>query len=213
MAAGPWARDTIAAVSTAPGRGAIAVVRLSGADVERICHRVVAPRAGWPLRPREATRCVVHAPDDPATPIDDALITLFPAPHSYTGETVVELGTHGGAYVPQAACAALVEAGAREARPGEFTERAVWNGKLDLLRAEAIADLIDARSRASHRAALGAAREELAAFREAWTTGALPAPVIATHVRAAGDALGELIGTVDVDEVFARVFATFCVEK
>jgi len=168
---GVLARDTIVAVSTAPGRGAIAVVRLSGTAAERICRRVVSPGRGWPLVPRQATRCAIHACDDRHTPIDDGLVTVFPAPGSYTGETVVELGTHGGAYVPLAVCAALVEAGARAARPGEFTERAVLNGKLDLLRAEAIADLIEARSAAAHRMALrqlsGALSARLGALREA----------------------------------------------
>src|SRR3990172_4536658 len=168
---GVLARDTIVAVSTAPGRGAIAVVRLSGTAAERICRRVVSPGRGWPLVPRQATRCAIHACDDRHTPIDDGLVTVFPAPGSYTGETVVERGTRGGAYVPLAVCAALVEAGARAARTGEFTERAVLNGKLDLLRAEAIADLIEARSAAAHRMALrqlsGALSARLGALREA----------------------------------------------
>ena len=138
--------DSIAAVATAPGRGAIAVVRVSGADALRICRRVVRPIAGWPVHAREATRCRIHDVDDPASTIDDGLVTVFPAPHSYTGETIVELGVHGGSYVPAAVLAAIVHAGARPAQPGEFTERAVLNGKLDLLRAEAIGDLIDARS-------------------------------------------------------------------
>ena len=146
--------DTIAAVATAAGRAAIAIVRVSGADAERICRRVVQPARGWPVRAREATRCRIHDVDDPASTIDDGLVTLFPAPNSYTGEAIVELGVHGGAYVPAAVLAAIVLAGARPAQPGEFTERAVLNGKLDLLRAEAIGDLIDARSRATHRAAL-----------------------------------------------------------
>ena len=161
--------DTIAAVATAPGRGAIAVVRVSGADAERICRRVVQPLSGWPVRAREATRCRIHAVDDPEGALDDGLLTVFPAPHSYTGETVIELGVHGGLYVPLAVHAALVQAGARPAEPGEFTERAVLTGKLDLLRAEAIGDLIDARSRAAHRAALqqlsGALSHRLASLR------------------------------------------------
>ena len=82
------------------------------------------------------------------------MVTVFVAPQSYTGEHMVELSTHGGAYVPGAVCAALVAAGARAAGPGEFTERAVLNGKFDLLRAEAVADLIEARSQAAHRMAL-----------------------------------------------------------
>jgi tRNA modification GTPase len=161
--------DTIAAVATAAGRGAIAIVRLSGSNALDICRRVVQPAAGWPVAPREATRCRIHDADDPAAALDDGLITVFPAPHSYTGETVVELGVHGGTYVPTAVLAAVVRAGARPAQPGEFTERAVLNGKLDLLRAEAIGDLIDARSRATHRMALqqlaGALSHRLAALR------------------------------------------------
>jgi tRNA modification GTPase len=161
--------DTIAAIATAPGRGAIAVVRLSGTNALSICRRVVQPAGGWPVMARVATRCLVHEPGDPARPLDDALITIFPAPHSYTGETVIELGVHGGAYVPVAVLTAIVHAGARPAQPGEFTERAVLNGKLDLLRAEAIADLIDARSRATHRMAMqqlsGALSHRLAALR------------------------------------------------
>ncbi len=146
--------DTIAAVATAPGHGAIAIVRVSGADALRICQRIARPYTGWPVNAREATRCLIHDVDNHGSAIDDGLLTLFLAPNSYTGETVIELGVHGGAYVPAAVFAALVLAGARPAEPGEFTERAVLNGKLDLLRAEAIGDLIDARSRATHRAAM-----------------------------------------------------------
>jgi tRNA modification GTPase len=117
------------------------------------------------------TRCRIHSSDDPTALIDDGLVTFFPAPHSYTGETVVELGVHGGDYVPHAVCAAVLEAGARLAVAGEFTARAVLNGKLDLLQAEAIADLIDARSRTSHRTALqhlsGALSARLCSLRDA----------------------------------------------
>lgn len=161
--------DTIAAVATAPGRGAIAVVRLSGGDALRICRRIASPLHGWPVHAREAVRCRIHDVDDTEAAIDEGLVTVFPAPHSYTGETVIELGVHGGAYVPAAVLAAAVHAGARQAEPGEFTERAVLNGKLDLLRAEAIADLVDARSRAAHRMALqqlsGALSHRLASLR------------------------------------------------
>ncbi|MFI5232302.1 MAG: tRNA uridine-5-carboxymethylaminomethyl(34) synthesis GTPase MnmE [Gemmatimonadales bacterium] len=146
--------DTIVAVATATGRAAIAVVRVSGRDALGICRRVIDPAAPWPPAPRHATRCRIHEADDPAAPLDDGLVTLFPAPHSYTGETVIEFGVHGGVYVPVAVMAAIVRAGARPAEPGEFTERAVLAGKLDLLRAEAIGDLIDARTRAMHRTAL-----------------------------------------------------------
>ena len=163
--------DTIVAVATATGRGAVAIVRTSGSEAEQICRRVVAPWRGWPLRPRTATRARIHRRDEPESLIDYGLVTMFPAPHSYTGETVIELGVHGGEFVPHAVFGALLQAGARAAVAGEFTERAVLNGKLDLLRAEAIADLIDARTIASHRMAIrqlsGALSDRLAALRDA----------------------------------------------
>jgi tRNA modification GTPase len=145
--------DTIVATSTAPGRGAIAVVRLSGPDVERIGRAVISP---WPDRPRTLTRCAVREPGDNGAAIDDALAVIFAAPRSYTGESLLEIHTHGGRYVPPAVEAALVKAGARPAAPGEFTERAVLNGKLDLVRAEAVGEIVDARTRALHRSALHA---------------------------------------------------------
>ena len=160
--------DTIAAVATAPGRGALAVVRMSGADAPRIAARTCAP---WPVPPREATRVRIHRIDSPDEAIDDAIVTWFAAPRSATGEDVVEFSVHGGRRVSAMVLAALVGAGARPALAGEFTERAVRNGKLDLLQAEAIADLIDARSQASHRAALrqlsGALSSRLNGLREA----------------------------------------------
>lgn len=143
--------DTIAAVATAPGRSALAVVRMSGPAAPAIAARVCTP---WPPAPRVATRVTVHRADAPGEPLDDAVATYFAAPASPTGEAVVELSVHGGTQVSATVMAALIEAGARPALAGEFTERAVRNGKLDLLQAEAIADLIDARSRAAQRMAL-----------------------------------------------------------
>jgi tRNA modification GTPase len=162
--------DTIAALATAPGRGALAVVRLSGPDALRIGTRVGAtPPTG--VAARSARRVALHSCDDPGAPLDDALATFFPAPHSATGEDVLELSVHGGRYVSAAVLAALVAAGARPALAGEFTERAVRNGKLDLLQAEAVADIIDARSAATHRTAMrqlsGALSHRLGALRGA----------------------------------------------
>src|SRR5450759_1668039 len=88
-------RDTIVAIAMALGRGAVAVIRMSGPDAERNCRRVTSPRLGWPLRRCRTTRCRIHSSDDPAATIEDGLVTLFPAPHSYTGETVIELGVRG----------------------------------------------------------------------------------------------------------------------
>lgn len=160
--------DTIAAVATAAGRAALAVVRLSGPDAPAIAARVGMPTG---LAARAVTRVRLHQPDRPDAPIDDALVTRFAAPRSYTGEALVEFSVHGGAYVSATLVAALVAAGARPALPGEFTERALRHGKLGLLEAEAIGDLIDARSAAAHRAALrqldGLLTRRLAALRDA----------------------------------------------
>jgi tRNA modification GTPase len=105
-----------------------------------------------PSQRRVSQLCSVHDGDDL---LDRALVTLFPAPHSFTGDDTVELSTHGGYLIPSAVVAVLISAGARQALPGEFTRRAVFNGKLDILQAEAVGDLIDARSQAMRRAALG----------------------------------------------------------
>ena len=143
--------DPIVALATPPGRSAIALIRLSGKGAFEVAARALHPF--HPDPPRTVRRVhVVH----PATgaPVDEALAACFRGPRSYTGEDLVELSTHGGLLVPAAAVAALVAAGARPARPGEFTRRAVLNGKLDLLQAEATADLIDAGSPAQARRAL-----------------------------------------------------------
>jgi tRNA modification GTPase len=141
---------TIAAIATAPGRGALAMVRISGTDVPDLANHLLEP----PLT--EARRAVHAKLVDPASGarIDDVVAVLYHAPHSFTGEHLLEITTHGGALVPAAALSAAIRAGARQAEPGEFTRRAVLNGKIDLLQAEAIGDLIDARSAAGHRQAL-----------------------------------------------------------
>jgi tRNA modification GTPase len=144
--------DTIVAVGTAPGRSAIAVIRVSGPDAVTIAKRLISP---WPERERELSRCTVRQGES-GTVLDDALVAFFVAPRSFTGEHMVEVHSHGGSFVPPAIAAAFARAGARPAAPGEFTERALLNGKLDLIRAEAIGEIIDARTRASHRAALHA---------------------------------------------------------
>ncbi|PYO98983.1 MAG: tRNA uridine-5-carboxymethylaminomethyl(34) synthesis GTPase MnmE [Gemmatimonadetes bacterium] len=143
--------DPIVALATPPGRSALALIRLSGRGAFDVAARALHPF--HPDPPRTVRRVhVVHPPT--GAPVDDALAACFPGPRSYTGEDLVELSTHGGLLVPGAAVAALLAAGARPARPGEFTRRAVLNGKLDLLQAEATADLIDAGSSAQARRAL-----------------------------------------------------------
>jgi tRNA modification GTPase len=141
---------TIAAIATAQGRGALAMVRISGTAATDLAERLLAPP---PTEARRAVHARLVDPDSRAD-IDDVVAVLYRAPHSFTGEDLLEITTHGGALVPAVALSAAIRAGARQAEPGEFTRRAVINGKLDLLQAEAIGDLIDARSTAGHRQAL-----------------------------------------------------------
>jgi tRNA modification GTPase len=140
--------DTIAAVATPPGRGGIGVLRVSGPATTKLAHGVL----NRVPQPRLATYAMFR--DARGAPIDRGLALYFPAPHSYTGEDVLELHGHGGPIVLDTLLARLLELGARLARPGEFTERAFLNGKLDLAQAEAVADLIDAGSNEAARAAL-----------------------------------------------------------
>ena len=141
----------IVAVATAPGRGAVGIVRVSGRDVSSIVQAV----CGRALKPREATYLPFRDADGLA--IDQGLALHFPAPHSYTGEDVLELQAHGGPIVLQLLMARCLQAGAaiglRPAAPGEFTQRAFLNDKLDLAQAEAVADLIDASTEAAARSA------------------------------------------------------------
>jgi tRNA modification GTPase len=146
----PGAGDTIAAVATARGRSALAVVRMSGPGARAIGEKVLASFQWDTGRTALAT---LHAPGGGAV-IDRVMAACFSAPRSFTGEDMLELTTHGGDLVPALALDALLTAGARPALPGEFTRRAVANGKMDLLQAEAVADLVEARSPAMHRAAL-----------------------------------------------------------
>ncbi|MFI5255699.1 MAG: tRNA uridine-5-carboxymethylaminomethyl(34) synthesis GTPase MnmE [Gemmatimonadales bacterium] len=157
--------STIGARATAPGRAALAIVRLSGPAVSRIARRLLDP---YPEALRPATRCLVR--DASGAPLDEVVATRYGAPHSFTGEDLLEISTHGGNVVPTAVVAAAIGTGAREAAAGEITRRAVLHGKLDLLQAEAIGDLIDARSSAAHRRALrqldGGLSRRIATLRE-----------------------------------------------
>jgi tRNA modification GTPase len=141
--------DTIAAISTAPGRAGVSVVRVSGPDAVAVAERLGVPE----LAARRATLAPVHHPED-GRMVDRAVLTLHLAPSSYTGENLLEISGHGGFLVPQLILDAACAAGARLARPGEFTLRAYLNGRMDLVQAEATLDLIDARSEAAHKSAL-----------------------------------------------------------
>ena len=167
----PRHADPIAAIATAPGRGAVGIVRVSGKGLEPFVQGLL----GRALRPREAH--YLPFPDAQGQAIDRGLALFFPAPHSYTGEDVLELQAHGGPVVLQLLLARCLEAAGtllprlRLAEPGEFTERAFLNDKIDLAQAEAIADLIDASTEAAARSAgrslSGAFSREIHALRDA----------------------------------------------
>ena len=156
--------DTIVAPATTPGTGAISIVRISGPEafpitdqVVKLANRTVADAPGY----------TIHFGEVPG--LDDVLVSVFRAPHSYTGEDSVEITTHASAYIVQELVALLIKAGARFAEPGEFTRRAFLNGKMDLAQAEAVADVISSTTAASHRVAMnqlkGGFSKELAGLR------------------------------------------------
>src|SRR6266446_4553045 len=152
--AGPSGSDVIAAIGTAPGRGGIGIVRVSGKNLEQLASRLLG---GVPT-PRLAVRAIFC--DVAGEPIDDGIALFFPAPASYTGEDVLELQGHGGPVVLGMILRRCLELGARLAEPGEFTRRAFLNDKLDLAQAEGVADLIDAATEAAARCALRSLRGE-----------------------------------------------------
>jgi tRNA modification GTPase len=204
---GPQGRETIAAIATAPGRGAIAIVRMSGPAASAIA--LAACRPGRVLRPRVAELRTIVSPDGAA--IDEGLAIFFPGPRSYTGEDVVELHVHGSPAVARETLLAVLAGGARLASAGEFTRRAFEAGKLDLSAAEAVADLIAAEHRGAvrgaaarlagglaaeverHAAALGAICEELAAALDFPDEVDAPAaPALAARIAAIDGALAQL---------------------
>jgi tRNA modification GTPase len=139
--------DTIAAVATPPGKGAVAILRLSGPQARVIGERL----SGIKPEPRQAHLCAFH--DESGEAVDRGLLLYFPGPHSFTGEDVVELHGHGGTVISEMLLACTLRLGARAAEPGEFSLRAFLNDKLDLAQAEGIADLVDSGSEKAARAA------------------------------------------------------------
>jgi tRNA modification GTPase len=170
--------ETIVAAATPPGRGGIGIVRISGPKVPELA----AVLLGELPPPRRAT--FAHFRDAQHDAIDAGLALFFPAPHSYTGEHVLELHGHGGPLVMEALVGRTLELGARRAQPGEFTQRAFLNDKLDLAQAEAIADLIDAGSRAAVRAAMRSLQGEFSAMVRGLTEAVIE---LRTYVEAAID--------------------------
>ena len=148
--------DTIAAVATGSGRSAVGILRLSGPEAIRAAGAVFRPAGGTPLKQCADRRLVLgELLDQEGRPVDQVLATISRAPHSYTGEDTAELQCHGSPAVLALGLEALFAQGVRQAGPGEFTRRAFLNGKLDLMQAEAVADLIDAETQAAARCAGG----------------------------------------------------------
>jgi tRNA modification GTPase len=178
--------DTIAAIATPPGEGGIGIVRVSGEQAFPIAERLFRRRGRTPLQSHRAYFGVIV---DPATgeTLDRALLLPFRAPHSYTGEDVVEFHCHGSPYLLRRVLELVWREGARPAEPGEFTLRAFLNGKLDLAQAEAVADLIRARSEAQLRSAL-----------------ALHEGRLSHQVHALGDELLRLLATVEAHIDFSE---------
>ena len=152
--------STITAISTAPGIGGIAVIRVSGKDAVKHCNTIFIPK-------KKTLSLLLQEPNTVSfgsivnlknETIDEVLVIVFRAPHSFTGEDVVEISCHGSAYVQQQILQLLLQQGCALAKPGEFTQRAFLNGKMDLSQAEAVADLIASTSAASHRMAMNQMR-------------------------------------------------------
>ena len=148
--------DTIAAIATIQAPSAIGIVRLTGPDTRRILDRVFAPANGRPMSAQTPRKLVFgRALDRSGGVIDEALAVLFPGPNSYTGEDCAEIHCHGSPVVLDEVLAAAFARGARQARGGEFTQRAFLSGRMDLIQAESVADLIDAESAGAARNAVG----------------------------------------------------------
>lgn len=163
--------DTICAIGTAQG-GAIGIIRVSGPKAIQLTSQIFRPIGkGTPLTHRKAyTLALGHIQNDKGGIIDEVLVSVFRAPHSYTGEDCTEISCHGSSYILQQVMQLLIQQGCRAAGPGEFTQRAFLNGKMDLSQAEAVADLISSSNAATHRMAMNQMRggfsRELANLRD-----------------------------------------------
>ena len=151
--------STICAISTAPGNGAIAIIRLSGNKSINICDKLFVPaKKKAKLIQQNANTVHFGTINDNNKIIDEVLVSIFKNPHSYTGEDLVEVACHGSLYIQQKILQLFITNGARLAKPGEFTMRAFFNGKMDLSQAEAVADLIASTTEASHKVAINQMR-------------------------------------------------------
>ncbi len=163
-------QSTICAISTPAGTGGIAVIRVSGADAVNICSRLFKAHSGRTLQDQEPNTLSVGYFIHAGEIVDEVVTGLFRSPRSFTGEDMVEISCHGSVYIQQTILQCLIGEGARLAMPGEFTQRAFLNGKMDLSQAEAVADLIASTTSASHKTALrqmrGGFSEEIRSLRQ-----------------------------------------------
>lgn len=151
-------QSVICAIATAPGMGALAVIRLSGKGSIELCERLFVSPSGKRLAAARPNTVHFGKIMEGEEMIDEVLVTVFRAPHSFTGEDSIEISCHGSVYIQQRLLQLLITSGARLATPGEFTQRAFLNGKMDLSQAEAVADLIASSSSAAHKMALNQMR-------------------------------------------------------
>jgi len=204
-----YTRDTIAAVATPPGAGGIGIIRLSGAQAVAIAAEVFRSH-GTGRTPASHEMRRGHVVDSHGGSIDEALCVAMLAPHSYTGEDVVELHCHGSPVVLRRVLQRCLQCGARAAEPGEFTKRAFLNGCIDLVQAEAVAELINARTEAAARASLrqlsGSLSVELAAIREMLVRVKARAEVLIDFAEEEVDMSPPLLAA-DVDAAAARIEA------
>ena len=145
--------DTICAPATVPGTGAISIIRVSGPDALVIADKVIACRKGPISEAKGYTIKFGNVLSPDGNVIDEVLVSVFRAPHSYTGENSVEISCHASSYIVTSILDLLFDAGARAAEPGEFTQRAYLNGNMDLAQAEAVADVIASQNAAAHKIA------------------------------------------------------------
>jgi tRNA modification GTPase len=212
--------DTIVALATAPGRAALAVVRVSGRETRRLIAALSPEELPEEPEPRHAY--LVAIVDAAGEPIDRGLVTFFAAPFSYTGEDAAEISVHGAPRVVDRLLSALTRAGARLARPGEFTERALLHGKMDLVEAEAVQELVDARTEAaalvSARRLSGALSRRLSGIREQLLRAAASLtatidfsedvgesvdPAVSRDLEGAGDTLEKLAASYETGRLFS----------
>ena len=191
--------STIAAISTAQGEGGIGVIRISGDDALVIADKIFTPISNKRITQMKGYTSAFGKVCDNGEVIDEAVALVFKAPHSYTGENVVEISCHGGIYITQQVLRAVLNNGAVPAQAGEFTKRAFLNGKIDLTEAEAVIDIINAKSRGAARAALcvkdGAIRTRIDKIKESLLA-------ITAHLSAWADYPEEDIAEVTDEEIF-----------